>query len=35
MDTHGFIYAEKKTNSLAKEMSESNWDVQLTPQLVH
>jgi uncharacterized damage-inducible protein DinB len=31
--SNGFIYAAKMTNSLAKEISESNWDVQLTPQL--
>ncbi|MBM7540861.1 DinB family protein [Amphibacillus cookii] len=33
MDTNGLVYAAKMTNSLAKEIPESNWDAQLIPEL--
>ncbi|WP_194841300.1 hypothetical protein [Salinibacillus xinjiangensis] len=33
IDVNGFIYSAKLTNALANEVPESNWDVQLIPEL--
>lgn len=33
MDSNGFLYAAKMTDALAKEISETKWDIQLITEL--